>query len=591
MATSLEPGTGELAPEVPRLHPIRWVRENLFSSVWSGILTVVFGLALLVFLFGVLSFIFGDEPEWSSVSTNSRLYGSFAYPEAQYSRIWVSLGIAVVLMSVSLVAWGNRPRAPVSQVARVVSAAGWLVVLVALLSPWSPGARLITILIAGGGALAAQMVQRMTSRRAEPPDVSLLSTVVGLLTLGVLSIWVLPEIVEPIVIASSTKVPLTILLILGVAVYFGGLALLSVSSRRTMQVVLIALWLLSLPVIYLVILRDPAFDYDTIRGEDLWIALILGVAGSVLLWFVSAPGERDRAHILGGITLILALAVWFPPLNDLVPWIKARLPLLLLAVLALAAPSFGGNVRARRGLVGAWIAGILLTAYFLAVGQAEATVRVETDLFGGLVLTLVLSFAGLLLAFPLGILLALGRTSTMPIFRILSTGYIEFVRGVPLITILFFGALFLPLFLPSDIVVDRVLRAIIAIALFSAAYLAENVRGGLQSISRGQYEAARAVGMNTVQMTLFITLPQALRAVIPAIVGQIISLFKDTSLVLIIGLAEILAIASRLVPNQPAFIGSQRENLLFVALVYWMFTFTFSRASQRLERRLGVGLR
>ncbi len=179
----------------------------------------------------------------------------------------------------------------------------------------------------------------------------------------------------------------------------------------------------------------------------------------------------------------------------------------------------------------------------------------------------------------------------MPIFRILSTGYIEFVRGVPLITILFFGALFLPLFLPSDIVVDRVLRAIIAIALFSAAYLAENVRGGLQSISRGQYEAARAVGMNTVQMTLFITLPQALRAVIPAIVGQIISLFKDTSLVLIIGLAEILAIASRLVPNQPAFIGSQRENLLFVALVYWMFTFTFSRASQRLERRLGVGLR
>jgi general L-amino acid transport system permease protein len=179
----------------------------------------------------------------------------------------------------------------------------------------------------------------------------------------------------------------------------------------------------------------------------------------------------------------------------------------------------------------------------------------------------------------------------MPIFRVVCTTYIEVVRGVPLITILFFGALFLPLFVPRDIRIDEVVRALIAIALFSAAYLAENVRGGLQSIPPGQYEAARALGLSTVQMTLFITLPEALQAVIPALVGQTIAVFKDTSLVFIIGLTEILAIAQRVVPGQPDFVGSQRENLLFVALVYWMFTFSFSRASQRLEKKLGVGER
>ena len=135
------------------------------------------------------------------------------------------------------------------------------------------------------------------------------------------------------------------------------------------------------------------------------------------------------------------------------------------------------------------------------------------------------------------------------------------------------------------------IRALVAISLFGAAYLAENVRGGLQAISKGQYEAAKAVGLNTVQMTLLIILPQALRAVIPALVGQAIAIFKDTSLVFIIGLTDILSVAQKVVPGQPSFVGSQRENLLFVAFVYWMFTFTFSRASQRLERKLGVGER
>ncbi|HDK46133.1 MAG TPA: ABC transporter permease subunit [Actinobacteria bacterium] len=146
-------------------------------------------------------------------------------------------------------------------------------------------------------------------------------------------------------------------------------------------------------------------------------------------------------------------------------------------------------------------------------------------------------------------------------------------------------------FLPQDIRLDDIVKAMVAMALFAAAYLAENVRGGLQSIPKGQREAAQAVGLSTVQMTVLITLPQALRAVIPAIVGQVITLFKDTSLVAIIGLADFLRIAQAVVPNQPASLGSMQESLLFAVVVYWIFSFGTSRASMRLEKKLGVGER
>ena len=215
----------------------------------------------------------------------------------------------------------------------------------------------------------------------------------------------------------------------------------------------------------------------------------------------------------------------------------------------------------------------------------------QGEFIGGLNLTFLLALAGLAISFPIGIMLALGRTSSMPIFRLLSTGYIETVRGVPLITVLFFANLVINRFLPREVELDDVVKAIVAVALFSAAYLAENVRGGLQSIPKGQYEAAKAMGLSTVQTTVFITLPQALRSVIPALVGQVISLFKDTSLVAIIGLADFLRVARDIVPNQPASLGSLRESLLFAMVIYWIFTFNVSRASLKLERKLGVGER
>ncbi len=268
-----------------------------------------------------------------------------------------------------------------------------------------------------------------------------------------------------------------------------------------------------------------------------------------------------------------------------------RFLLLALAVFGLVASTFGGTARGRNGLVGAWVVTDLLISYFMAVAMAGTGIPVHGDFVGGLNLTFLLAIAGIALAFPIGVTLALGRTSKMPIFRLLSTGYIEIIRGVPMITMLFFGVLVIKRFLPKDVDLDNVVAVIIAIGMFAGAYLAENVRGGLQSIPNGQKEAAQALGLTTVQTTVFITLPQALRAVIPAIVGQVITMFKDTSLVSIVGLSEFLKIAQRVVPNQTGSLGSQQESLLFAVAVYWVFSFGTSRASMRLEKKLGVGER
>jgi general L-amino acid transport system permease protein len=216
---------------------------------------------------------------------------------------------------------------------------------------------------------------------------------------------------------------------------------------------------------------------------------------------------------------------------------------------------------------------------------------VQTTRWGGLMLNLLVAAVGIVASFPIGVLLALGRRSNLPVVSLFSTLFIELVRGVPLITILFMGSLILPLFLPEGIRIDRVIRALIGITLFSAAYMAENVRGGLQAIPEGQYDAARAIGLNGPRTTLLIVLPQALRLVIPTIVGQFIALFKDTTLLLIVGLNEILGIGKSVVLGNPEWVGAQAEVYLFVAAIFWVFCYAMSYSSRRLERALGVGER
>ena len=238
--------------------------------------------------------------------------------------------------------------------------------------------------------------------------------------------------------------------------------------------------------------------------------------------------------------------------------------------------------------------------YLLAVFPVFATIllsggvfgleHVPTDFWGGLLVTLVISSSGIAAAFPLAILLALGRRSRMPIVRWLSVGFIEFVRGVPLITVLFMASVMLPLFIPDRWSIDKLLRALIMVALFSAAYLAEVIRGGLQAIPRGQFEAADALGLSYAQKMGLIVLPQALKLVIPGIVNSFISLFKDTSLVLIIGIFDLLGMVQSglstpkwLSPSTPM------TGYVFAGLVFWIFCFGISRYSQMLERRLAAG--
>ena len=248
--------------------------------------------------------------------------------------------------------------------------------------------------------------------------------------------------------------------------------------------------------------------------------------------------------------------------------------------------------RLRRSIITGWLLSMPIISVLLRGFSADSVIlpMVSQELWSGLMLTLILSIVGIIASFPLAILLALGRQSNMPAVKITCASYIETIRGVPLITILFMSQVILPLFLPEEVRIETVTRALVGITLFSAAYTAENIRGGLASIPRGQYEAARALGLNNFLCTVFIILPQALRAVIPPIVGQFIALFKDTTLVAIVGLFDVLGIAKS-ITSQREFIGLHMETYSFVALCFFICCYAMSHASRRLEKSLGVGTR
>ena len=211
--------------------------------------------------------------------------------------------------------------------------------------------------------------------------------------------------------------------------------------------------------------------------------------------------------------------------------------------------------------------------------------------WGGLTLNLLLSVVGIGLSLPIGIALALGRRSNLPVVKLMCVVFIEVFRGVPLITLLFMSQVLVPLAFPEDFNSNSLLRAGIIITLFSSAYMAENIRGGLQALHPGQAEAARALGLPGWQTTMLISLPQAIRNVIPAIVGQFISLFKDTTLVYIIGMLDVLEISRAFIQGNTEYLSSAKEVFIFLALVFWIFTFTMSYVSGKVEEYLGVGQR
>lgn len=229
-----------------------------------------------------------------------------------------------------------------------------------------------------------------------------------------------------------------------------------------------------------------------------------------------------------------------------------------------------------------------IVAYWLLHGGFLGMSTVSTSQWGGLMLTLVIAAVGIVGALPLGILLALGRRSNMPAIKVICVTFIEFWRGVPLITVLFMSSVMLPLFLPEGLSFDKLLRALIGVIMFQSAYIAEVVRGGLQAIPKGQYEAAAAMGLGYWRMMGLVILPQALKLVIPGIVNTFIALFKDTSLVIIIGLFDLLN-SIKQATTDPAWLGMATEGYVFAALVFWIFCFGMSRYSMSLERKLDTG--
>lgn len=268
--------------------------------------------------------------------------------------------------------------------------------------------------------------------------------------------------------------------------------------------------------------------------------------------------------------------------------LRWRINLALVAGLLSIVPMFLKSLPYRGRYIAAWAVAYPIVVWLLLYGGFFGLERVETRQWGGLTLTLIIAAVGIAGALPLGILLALGRRSTMPIVRSLSVVFIEFWRGVPLITVLFMSSVMLPLFMSEGSSIDKLIRALVGVILFQSAYVAEVVRGGLQALPKGQYEAAESLALSYWKTQTLVILPQALKLVIPGLVNTIIALFKDTSLVIIIGLFDLFSSVQQATVD-PAWLGMSTEGYVFAALVYWIFCFSMSRYSQYLEKRFHTG--
>ena len=305
---------------------------------------------------------------------------------------------------------------------------------------------------------------------------------------------------------------------------------------------------------------------------------------ALIAWAIWASGSwvvQAADWSVVGSNLPLYLSGSYPASERWRPWLWVSL-LTVLTLVTLFRPSKGGRLRwLELALPWSWIGMIPLGLGLLGGGIALSTVPSRD--WGGLSLTLLLTACSAALALPIGVLLALGRESDLPVLRLSSRLYIDLMRAVPLIAVLFFGQLLIPLFLPMQLEINRVLRAVVAFALFAAAYVAEDVRGGLQSIPSTQTEAAAALGLSPIQSLRLVVLPQALRIAIPALTNQAIGLLQNTSLMALLGLVELLGIGRSLLAN-PAFIGRHLEVYVWLGGLYWVFCTAMALLARRIER-------
>ena len=350
------------------------------------------------------------------------------------------------------------------------------------------------------------------------------------------------------------------------------------------------------PIAALILLTGGHFTFPT--GFVAGLLLAGSLATGLVAGMVTATPAGRVATIAAAAAIVLAVAAFVVPgppialagLTFSAFALLTGVAAVIAAVAGLAAV-FGTPERPGSGtlwMVWAIIIGLLAVILLLTFDFGLG--YVETQLWGGLLVTLVVAIVGMVSSLPIGVLLALGRRSNLPVVKFSSIAFIEFWRGVPLITVLFMSSVMLPVFLPPGVNFDKLLRALIGVALFTSAYMAETVRGGLQAIPNGQYEGAKALGLRYWQMMQMIILPQALKIVIPGIVNSFISLFKDTSLVLIIGLFDLLGIVQlNFTDSNWTSYKTPATGYVFAAFIFWLFCFGMSRYSIYTERRLDTG--
>jgi len=601
----------EAPPEIQFAGVNRWLKENLFSSFGSGILTI-FSIAVIISLFrSIIGFFISPNREWTAVTYNLRLYMVQAYPQSDFNRVWYTVGLVILLLGLT---WGYNS---VNEKVLIKTTGSTLLklfsslTLLALIAPSTvvtdkverteavvlEQSQRISFLIFSLAFLAISFVLRQKFAKTSINKDYVTLTYFAII---VASLWFIrvPTVTfdssgtridpDPLLpLASTTKIPWTILFLTLVVTFLIGKKLKSlVILKRLIPIS----WFLTPLIVVTWIYRKPDFSLTQIASVDLPIIIGFSLLGFLIINYLNTEKlSKFQSYFLYG-TLVLAVVGFTLPVLR-----QVKILLFFLWILVSVSPSIANSKEAKRSLFITWTVAVAILILLMRGGSSESLIIVPgSSIYGGFALTWLLAIFGIAISFPFGVLLALGRTSTLPIIRIICTAIIELVRSVPFITWLFFGSVMLTLFLPKGVEFDEVVRAIVVTSIFSAAYLAENVRGGLQSIGKGQFEAADAVGLSTLQRITLIVLPQALRAVIPPLVSQVISLFKDTSLVAIVGLFDLLYIGSKVIPNQSQganFLGTIQENILFCAIFYWIFTYSFARRSMKIEKRLGLGER
>ena len=609
-----------------------WLRKNLFSSWANSLMTIVLAVVLAWAVITLISWIIFTA-DWEVITSRVQLYLVGLYPQEEAWRPQVAVLLISALLGISWRSWGGTARGfavglsavavivgviphglqPINRVLVLVipAAVGLGYLLAARLDLGKPRHFVATALVAVLASLLLILdIRGVDNLESASPFITsqvavlLVSVLFGMswrswggasqgigiglaalaLVAGALP-YGMPPVNRVLVLLNPVAMGLGFLLIARVA---------RAGKRPEQQIGLVLLALIAalvlIPNIAAVLLeRGWVTNLDAGRPNNFSYTVVLFT--SLLLGMSWRSWGRTAGAFAIGLGVLTVVLGWLP--DESMPGVDRALLLLnpvaigLGYLMAAALPVVGSRRMVAAALM-AVIAASLLVLSFEGVPGLELA---NTRTIGGLLLNLLLALFGIGVSMPIGIALALGRQSNLPVVKMACVAFIEVIRGVPLITLLFMSRHILPLTFPENIKIDTLFVTAITIMAFSSAYMAENVRGGMAAVAPGQTEAARALGLRGWQTTLVITLPQGLRNIIPAIVGQFISLFKDTSLVFIIGMLDLVEMGRVTIQSNLEFIDNGREVYLFIAIVFWIFCFSMSYVSRRIERALGVGQR